>query len=318
MKDLIETLKTKLTSLSTRDRAFAKNLIHSFDQYGSLTPRQKPWVQTLIDRAEGKDPEKVTVQLGEFTGVIALFKKAQEKLKYPKINLTCQGNGIVLSVAGSTSKAPGSINVAGEGHWGNRPWYGRVSPEGTWVPVKSLVDDKPMYDALSGLLCEFGKDPAGVAKKHGGLTGRCCFCNSNLTDARSTAAGFGPTCAKNFGLESQWKEAVKVLEAFGVDLDQVDHDAAIKAADQMADEDIKGAAIGTPVGFLGESVADDTTYQALVAQGYSSKEAKYALAYGMVPKQMDLCFMEDGNPAEVHLDGRGFCHACAEELKVVA
>jgi hypothetical protein len=123
-------------------------------------------------------------------GVIELFNKAKEHLKYPKIVLQCMGLPVYLSIAGQGSKNPGWINVMGEGSYPNREWYGRVNPTGSWHPGKGVSPQ--MLESLTELLTEFGTDPAGVAKKHGVLTGNCCFCNSKLTDPRSTAAGFGP------------------------------------------------------------------------------------------------------------------------------
>lgn len=216
MKTQIDTLKEKLPSLSANDVEFAKSLIRSFGERGNLTPKQAEWVKILIDRADGKDTKaqpKVRVQVGQMTGVIGLFKVASERLNHPRINLTCCGASIILSVAGPGSKAPGSINVAGEGHYGARPWYGRVATDGTWVPTRTLMANQRFFHALTDLLRQFANNPASVAQEHGGLTGRCCFCNSELSDARSTAAGFGPVCADNFGLKDQWKAAVKRMDA---------------------------------------------------------------------------------------------------------
>src|SRR4051794_7329117 len=50
--------------------------------------------------------------------------------------------------------------------------------------------------------------PAGFAREHGRLTGRCCFCNQALCDERSTAAGYGETCARHFSLPWGEKEGV--------------------------------------------------------------------------------------------------------------
>ena len=171
--------------------------------------RNKPhWIDVLIERAESPKPAVQKLNVGGFAGVIELFLKAKAKLKWPKIVLSCQGEKVVLSMAGPNSKSAGSINVSGEGSYPNRVWFGRVDPSGAWEPSRSIQPE--MLAALRKLLSELASDPAGVARKHGSLTGHCCFCNLVLTDERSTAAGFGPTCAKNYGLEAQWREAVRV------------------------------------------------------------------------------------------------------------
>jgi hypothetical protein len=205
MKEKIEKLQSVLGKLSPRDAKFAADLIGSFYRYKGLTPKQAPWVDTLIGRAEAPKVEQPKVNVGGFEGVIDLFKRAQQHLKYPKIVLQCAGEKVILSVAGPQSKAPGSVNVAGEGYYPNRKWFGRVSPDGQWEPSASI--QAQMLSALQTLLTDFSNDPASVAQKHGQLTGNCCFCNTALTDERSTAVGFGPVCAKHYGLEDEWKAA---------------------------------------------------------------------------------------------------------------
>ena len=53
---------------------------------------------------------------------------------------------------------------------------------------------------LSSILAQLATQPAQLAAKHGKLTGHCCFCNSELSDEKSTAVGYCPVCAKRWGL----------------------------------------------------------------------------------------------------------------------
>jgi hypothetical protein len=207
MNDIIQ-LQENLGRLGQRDQQFANSLIADFNRYGRLTPGQQPWVGKLIERATAPRPEPTRIDVGTMAGVIALFRRAQEHLKHPKIVLQCGTFPVTLSLAGSASKAPGSINVMGEGQYPNREWFGRISPEGQFEPSGSLLREQGRLDAIQALLVSLGVDPAGVAKKHGALTGSCCFCNRKLTDAKSVAAGFGPVCADNYGLTAEWKSAV--------------------------------------------------------------------------------------------------------------
>ncbi len=58
----------------------------------------------------------------------------------------------------------------------------------------------------------FAADPAPMAAAHGIKTGRCCFCDIALDTPESKAVGYGPVCAKNFGLA--WgKRAAKAAQA---------------------------------------------------------------------------------------------------------
>lgn len=216
MQEKIETLQSMLSDLKTYDAQFASNLIASYHKYGKLTAKQAPWIDTLIQRAMDQKSkpayEPVKVNVGEFLKVVELFDKAKEHLKYPKITLSCMGKKVLLSVAGSGSKVPGSISVMGEGKYPAREWFGRVSQLGTWTPSPKVLENSLFMTELKALLEDFGNDPAGVAKKYGLLTGNCCFCGSDLSDERSTAAGFGPVCADHYGLKAQWKLAVKLAE----------------------------------------------------------------------------------------------------------
>ena len=138
---------------------------------------------------------------GSLSGIVALLKKAHAHLKYPKIRLqTSTGEKLVLSLAGPTSKHPGSVNLTDGGKFGNSVWYGRISQDGHLSPSSKMIPD------IQELLADLCVDPAGVAKKHGILTGQCCFCHLPLTDPKSTSVGFGPICAKHYNLP--WGEEV--------------------------------------------------------------------------------------------------------------
>lgn len=215
MRDLIAKLESVLDKLaSASDQKFAKSLIKDFKGYGGLTPKQTPWVQKLIDKAEKPVVQQVIATVGDFLGVYQLFEKAAEvgKLKFPKINLQLpNGTPLVLYRAGSKSKVPGVINLTDGGGYGIGKWYGRVYADGKLEPSVALTSDDITYKAVSDVLGKLSKDPAGVAAEHGKLTGRCCFCNRPLSDEKSTAAGYGEICSKKYGLHAQWKAAVGVL-----------------------------------------------------------------------------------------------------------
>jgi len=211
MQNKVNELKGVLPKLSAGDQKFANDLISGpwgYERRGKLSTSQLVWVDKLIARATAPKPVQQTIKVGSMSGVIALFAKAQEKLKHPKITLSLNGAPVVLSVAGQGSKAPGSINVMGEGKYPNREWFGRISPEGDWAPSGLLQKDQARLESLLILLGEFAYAPAEVARKYGALTGNCCFCAKKLTDDKSVAAGFGPKCAENFGLKAEWKAAV--------------------------------------------------------------------------------------------------------------
>jgi hypothetical protein len=104
-------------------------------------------------------------------------------------------------VAGAASKAPGSINVTGEGGFAERPWYGRIGLEGGFTASHKTPAPKPVL----GLLTDFAADPAGVAAAQGKAGGHCVFCTQALSDKRSLEVGYGKICAAKWALP--WGEA---------------------------------------------------------------------------------------------------------------
>jgi hypothetical protein len=204
----VQELITNLPKLPTGKLSFATSLINQFTRKGALSVKQIPYVTELVALAKGQTLARpAQTNVGDLSGLIALFKTAGGKLKWPKVRLSINGTPVVLSVAGERSKAPGSINVAGDGGWSDRAWYGRISPEGVFDPSRSLTPE--FGAALIPVLQQLATDPIVAVQQYGKLTGQCMFCGLPLTDERSTAAGFGETCAKNWGLRAEWKRAAK-------------------------------------------------------------------------------------------------------------
>jgi len=156
--------------------------------------------------------------VGDLAGVLALFDRAATHLKHPAIVLAVPGlqpvdywrdqpeanaavsTGLIrLTIAGAKAKVPGSVTVlAGERNADDsRDWFGRVLRDGTYQPSQAA---NGRTEAITARLRAFAAEPAKVAKDSARLTGRCCFCNTALKDERSTAVGYGETCASHFGL----------------------------------------------------------------------------------------------------------------------
>ena len=187
----IETLSANVSKLAPRDQDFANSLIEQ-SKHRILSAKQLYWVDVLADRAAKPAPE--AKQVGDMSGAIALFDKARQHLKYPAIVLSVADVGEVrINVAGDRARFPGSLNVV---RYADREWLGRVHQDGTFEPSRK----HDASDELVAGLEAFSSDPAGVAAEHGKLTGRCCFCNTGLSDERSTDVGYGPVCAKHYGL----------------------------------------------------------------------------------------------------------------------
>lgn len=207
-------LEFRIDELPESKREFAESLL---DQYGStrgLSQKQWYWVDVLNDLIKNQlsaSKEKIGAN---FSGVFALLHKAKSnKLKYPSIHISAPGiasGEIELSLAGPKSKNAGDVYVTDGRPYGQSAYFGRVTSSGEWVVGKDVKDDT-IYHVVSTTLKKLGEDPAGVAWAHGKLTGHCCFCSKPLTDPQSTAAGFGPVCAKHYGLTEVYDSAQPVL-----------------------------------------------------------------------------------------------------------
>lgn len=166
--------------------SFCNSLRNSLSRYGDVTPRQhevivKLWKEVVSPQVDAEIPDLSSIR--------DLFSRASSRgLKRPAIHVTVDDCALELSRAPDHGKNPGCIYVHLEGGYA-----GKIFPDNRF---RAREDQ----EKLTSLLVKFGSDPAGVAAASGHLTGRCSFCNRKLTDERSTAVGYGSTCADNYGL----------------------------------------------------------------------------------------------------------------------
>ena len=125
--------------------------------------------------------------------VVDFLLSAQERgLKRPRLrvidaSLDTQAE-LELSLTGPKSRVPGSVAVKRDGEY-----LGVVRPTGE--TFSRAFDEKLVAHLLSVAV-----DPAKAAGEYAALTGQCSFCHSALTDAGSIEVGYGPVCAKRWGL----------------------------------------------------------------------------------------------------------------------
>lgn len=205
LKMQVEDLWNVRGKLDERSRGFAESLCEQYRRRG-LSDKQAHWVGELLNRAENPEAAKpATTDVGSVKGIVDLLERAAKHLKHPAVIVRANGRDIRLNIAGSKSKAPGSINVCSAGGYGDREWYGRVTRDGQFEPSRKF--DQATQTAVGLALQAMATDPAKAAAEYGHLTGVCCFCNTALTDGRSTAVGYGPVCAKHYGLP--WGKGAK-------------------------------------------------------------------------------------------------------------
>lgn len=205
-----DTLTALIPKLQPSDASFARELLRSLIKYG-VTPGRWAAIQSLQQRVANQGAPAPEATVGDFQKVFDLMAKAGETLRMPRIRLMLADKSpIVLAMAGPKSQHPGTINVTDGGGMGNK-WYGRVDKAGHLTASHKTTPEAT--SELRGLLTKLGEAPAKVAAEYGRLTGRCCFCGRHLEDEQSTAAGFGPVCAKSFGLTDVRLEALPTLYA---------------------------------------------------------------------------------------------------------
>lgn len=146
-----------------------------------------------IAQANRPAPTPVTM---DGAPIAAFLQAALDRgLKFPKVRfLTRDSRELRLSLAGSGSRYPGAVQVkVGD------EWAGRIQSDGTVAgPLAAMPE-------LLGTIETIAADPAKAAQAYGALAGRCSFCHLALTDAGSVEVGYGPICAKSYGLPHQPK-----------------------------------------------------------------------------------------------------------------
>jgi hypothetical protein len=190
--EALKLLADNQDQLTNWGKEFQASVSKQFAEKGTLTEKQWHFVFELANEIKAGKPEPVEV--GDFTGVIELFAKAKQHLKFPTIVLQSADAGhneIKIKPAGPASANVGMLYVYYDG-----VYRGKISAAGLWVPFKSTDQLGFIWAMLKAL----AKDPVGTAAAHGKLTGKCCFCNTKLTDPKSTSVGYGPVCAKHYDL----------------------------------------------------------------------------------------------------------------------
>lgn len=219
LDEKIEALSVKIKEGKLgRSTDFANNLIRGYRKFGKLTERQEPWVDRLLARADGHE-EPGTATLPSFAGVYALFQRARAHLKYPKITLLLPGNkGLKLYMSGPRSTKPDMVNLVEPNQVGpDRAWYGRVAADGKYTASRSAG---PLLLDITTVLTRLASEPEKVAAEYGKLTGNCCFCSLPLSDARSLSVGYGPICAKHYGLAWGGKDEPTIEEKVGIEKEE--------------------------------------------------------------------------------------------------
>lgn len=220
----ITALEGCLGKLNASGQKFAASLIRQFNRKGRLSAGQEPYVLSLTEQALNP-PKPVSKKVrGDMTKLYNFFHQARKNLKYPKIILAVPRPGagedgveaLKLHMTGPKSSQPDTVSITLPDRQGRYPggvWLGRVDAGGNWDIPPKFSNDAAVITPVKKLLANLAADPHTVAMEHGKLTGNCCFCNYRIGDGedkRSRNVGYGPGCAKKYGLTAKWNAAAKI------------------------------------------------------------------------------------------------------------
>lgn len=195
--------------VKAKSKSFANDLVVKHGKY-NLSPKQAYWVFILMYEAMGvtvpgletKGNTKRTIE--NIGNVFAMFVEAKKTLKKPGVLFPgVVPGGINHSEYTDDLKVyPGykgdSLNVVIPQQYPSKVAWIDSNGSLNWkYGCKATNEQKQVITAL---LKEFAADPQDTVAKYGKLANRCCFCNKGLTDPKSVQAGYGPTCASNYGL----------------------------------------------------------------------------------------------------------------------
>lgn len=217
-------LRKNIARVGEKDRQFVESILSAYF-HGRSSEKQDYYILAKYDRwiaPKASEAEEITLATPR---IVSLFKLALENgVEKPTIHLSLpeEAGRIVLRFGYSRdgvarifiNDRDRKVLYRGVKRGAS---YGAIALE-AGVFVASKYADKALVSLVLSTLASFELDPQKVGAMEGHATGQCCFCGLKLKTAASVAAGYGPTCANNFGLpwgEGDAKQNLqKALAAF--------------------------------------------------------------------------------------------------------
>jgi len=172
-------------------------------------------VECSESKAAKKSKPFEGVEIARFRDVeelLAHFETAGKKLKFPTLSIPTKLGTLVITVATSQSTTPGGLILRLKGAYGKK-YLGWIDKDGS-VYVGPSANRTNLLE-LMPLIGVLVADTKTAIHQIGRQSGYCCYCDSQLTDPPSLLAGFGPVCAKNWGLKDVWDACKKKAKGTG-------------------------------------------------------------------------------------------------------
>ena len=220
---------------STTEQTFLESMAQRLDKKYKLSEKQEALCQRIMQsaakvatgvEAPAMTPAQIDQKYGEagFKPIHTLFEQALQHLKRPQVTLENDlGDLVIIKVAGGRSRYVGQVQVITEDNlskeeenrlryhsqdWKkflaakNNRYHGRINDDGLLVKARTYEAEQ-----VESLLVALATDPETTIRAYGAKTGRCACCGKKLKTVESTTHGYGPTCAKNYGLKWGKKSA---------------------------------------------------------------------------------------------------------------
>lgn len=189
--------------------------LNQFAEHG-LEGNQKEFLVDCIKEMKTLiAPQEVllSIQPSAENNIFAIFDKAKEKMKYPKLKIIRTKDvlnrdpedgtdypRLIFALAGNKSKVPGSISVTDSGKYPGNKFYARITRGANNQPLIKWYNDASTDHYVKSEIETILGDPIGFGKLHGIKFSNCMFCGLELTNKNSVTVGYGPICAENWGL----------------------------------------------------------------------------------------------------------------------
>lgn len=128
------------------------------------------------------------------------------------------------------SQRRNAVDISDGKEFGYNEYYGSIScVDGTHRPGRNTIDAE-----RKALLVGFENDPVATAVASAKISSSCSFCSLPLDDERSVAAGYGPKCARKYGLPWGNNATAKAMAEEEAKMDKL-------FADREQEQEAKGA-----------------------------------------------------------------------------
>jgi hypothetical protein len=182
-----------------------------------LSDEQIKWCHVLVIHHRDKQVEKAEPkpvvpvrEIEDLSKLNAMFDAAEQHMTYPRVRLMFKDKRPIaiwrpIKYQDVRDGLTPALYRIGDG---KRKMYAAINTKQEFQ--RGNLNDADA-DELYEIITQLAADPVIVAAGYGQVIGSCSFCGLALTDLRSLSTGYGPICARNWGLP--WGEEMVARRA---------------------------------------------------------------------------------------------------------